>query len=74
MVCYGTCSTRFDFVIVVVCFLPFDAEYVAVARLFRLLRVLKLLHAVPKLQILVNALLKSVPSMGYVSILLGLLF
>ena len=64
----------FDFLIVVVCFLPFNAEYVAVARLFRLLRVLKLLHAVPKLQLLVNALLKSVPSMAYVSILLFLLF
>lgn len=64
----------FDFVIVLVCFLPFDTEYVAVARLFRLLRVLKLLHAVPKLQLLVNALLKSVPSMAYVSILLFLLF
>ncbi len=64
----------FDFVIVAVCFLPFDAQYVAVLRLARLLRVLKLVTALPRLQILVGALLKSIPSMGYVALLLGLLF
>ena len=35
---------------------------------------LKLVRALPKLQILVSALLKSLPSMGYVGLLLGLLF
>ena len=64
----------FDFVIVAVCFLPFNAEYAAVLRLLRLLRVLKLVRALPRLQILVGALLKSIPSMVYVSILLVLLF
>ena len=64
----------FDFTIVAVCFLPIDAQYAMVARLIRLLRVLKLVTAVPRLQILVNALLKSIPSMAYVSILLVLLF
>ncbi len=64
----------FDFAIVAVCFLPFNAEYAAVLRLLRLLRVLKLVRALPRLQILVGALLKSIPSMGYVSILLLLLF
>ena len=64
----------FDFIIVAVCFLPFNAEYAAVLRLLRLLRVLKLVRALPRLQILVGALLKSIPSMGYVSMLLLLLF
>ncbi len=64
----------FDFLIVAVCFLPIDAQYVAVLRLARLLRVLKLVRALPKLQILVSALLKSIPSMVYVAILLALLF
>ena len=64
----------FDFTIVAVCFLPLNAQYVAVLRLARLLRVLKLVRALPKLQILVSALLKSIPSMGYVALLLGLLF
>jgi len=64
----------FDFAIVAVCFMPFDAQYVAVLRLARLLRVLKLVTAVPKLQILVSTLLKSIPSMFYVSVLLMLMF
>jgi len=64
----------FDFAIVAVCFLPFNASGAAILRLARLLRVLKLVRALPKLQILVSALLKSIPSMGYVSFLLALLF
>ena len=64
----------FDFAIVAVCFMPVDAEFVAVLRLARLMRVLKLVRAVPKLQLLVSALLKAIPSMGYVAMLLGLLF
>lgn len=64
----------FDFLIVAVCFLPIGAEYVAVLRLARLLRVLKLVKALPKLQVLVGALLKSIPSMFYIGILLFGLF
>lgn len=64
----------FDFVIVVLCLMPFGGGFVAVLRLLRVLRVLKLVTALPKLQILVGALLKSIPSMFYVSILLMLLF
>lgn len=64
----------FDFLIVAVCFAPVGGQYVAVLRLARLLRVLKLVRAVPKLQLLVSALLKSIPSMGYVALLLGMLF
>ena len=64
----------FDFIIITVAFLPFDAEYIAVLRLIRLLRVLRLVHVLPKLQIMVSALIKSIPSMGYVSVLLGMLF
>jgi len=64
----------FDFLIVVTCFLPIHAQYVMVLRLARLLRVLKLVRALPKLQILVSALLKSIPSMGYVGLLLAILF
>lgn len=64
----------FDFLIVVACLLPFSGSAVTVLRLLRLLRVLKLVRALPKLQILVSALLKSIPSMAYVGIMLGLLF
>jgi len=64
----------FDFLVVVVCFLPVGGTYIAVFRLVRILRVLRLITAIPKLQLLVNALLKSIPSMSYVGILLLLHF
>ncbi len=64
----------FDFVIVAAAFLPFGGSSIAILRLLRLLRVLKLVKALPKLQMLVGALLKSIPSMAYVSVLLLLLF
>jgi voltage-gated sodium channel len=64
----------FDFLIVAVCFLPIGGAYIAVLRLARILRVFRLVTAMPKLQILVGALLKSIPSMGYVGLLLFLLF
>lgn len=64
----------FDFVIVAICFLPLHAQFAAVLRLVRVLRVLRLVSALPRLQILVGALLKSIPSMGYVAVLLILHF
>jgi len=64
----------FDFTIVVVCLLPFQGHYAAVLRLARVLRALRLVSAVPRLQLLVGSLLRSIPSMGYIGILLGILF
>lgn len=64
----------FDFTVVAVCFLPINAQYAAVLRLARVFRSLRLVTAVPKLQLLVNALLVSLPSMFYVGMLLSLLF
>lgn len=64
----------FDFLIVAFCLLPVGGPFAAVLRLARILRVLRLLTALPKLQLLVGALLKSLSAMGYVSLLLALLF
>ncbi len=64
----------FDFTIVAVCLLPLDSEFAAVLRLARVLRVFRLVTILPKLQLLVGTLLKSIPSMGYVGLLLSLLF
>lgn len=67
----------FDFLIVAVCFIPFEGEsaaFLPVLRLARILRVFKLVTALPKLQLIVGALLKSIPSMMYVVILLLLHF
>lgn len=64
----------FDFTIVAICLMPFAGPWVAVIRLARVLRILRLVTTVPKLQIIVGALLRSLPSMGYVGILLFLHF
>jgi voltage-gated sodium channel len=64
----------FDFLIIVVCLLPVVGPFAAVLRLARALRLLRLVSALPKLQLLVGALLKSLAAMGYVSLLLALLF
>lgn len=61
-----------DFLIVTACFLPSGSNAMAVFRLVRVLRVLRLLTAFPKLQAIVSGLLKSVPSIGYVVALLAL--
>jgi len=64
----------FDFSIIMVCLLPFGGHFAAVLRLARILRVLRLITTLPKLQLLVGSLIKSIPSIGYVGMLLGLLF
>jgi len=64
----------FDFLIVLVCLLPIDAQFSAVLRMARLVRTLRLVAILPRLQLLVGALLKSIPSLGYIGILLGLHF
>lgn len=64
----------FDFLIVVFCLVPGTGTFGAVLRLARVLRLLRLVTALPKLQLLVGALLKSLSAMGYVSLLLSLLF
>ncbi len=64
----------FDCLIVTLCLLPVAGPFAAVLRLARVLRLLRLVSALPKLQLLVGALLKSLSAMGYVSLLLALLF
>ena len=64
----------FDFLIVAVCLMPVDAQFGTVLRMARLLRTLRLITMLPRLQLLVTTLLKSIPSLGYIGILLGLHF
>jgi voltage-gated sodium channel len=64
----------FDLAIIVVCFLPFKTQFATVFRLARLLRTLRMVTILPRLQVLVGALLKSIPSLGYIGLLLGLHF
>lgn len=65
----------FDFLIVAVCLIPnIDTHYVVVLRIVRVLRILRMITFLPKLRLLIGALLKSIPSMGYVLMLITLLF
>lgn len=60
----------FDFIIVTASLIPMDhSEMVLLARLLRVFRVLRLVSMVPELRILLSALVKSLPRMGYVALL-----
>ena len=63
----------FDFAIVALLLLPLG-EYFVMLRIVRLLRVFRLITALPRLRIIVCALIRSFPSIGYVFIILGVVF
>jgi voltage-gated sodium channel len=50
-----------------------DSQFAVVLRLVRTLRLLRLVSALPKIQLLVGALVKSFASMGYVGLPLSLM-
>jgi len=65
----------FDTFIVAVSLIPIDdSEGVLLARLLRIFRVLRLISFVPELRMLVGALLKAIPRMGYVVLLMFVIF
>jgi voltage-gated sodium channel len=64
----------FDFFVTAIFYLPFVGSEVAVLRLARVLRVLRLLTAFPELQLIVGALIHSIPSMAHIGLLLFLQF
>ena len=64
----------FDFLIVGLCVLPFEAQFTTVLRMARVARTLRLVSILPRLQLLVGALLKAIPSLGYIGVLLGIHF
>jgi len=71
---FGDGWNLFDFTIVVLSLLPFSGELAMVARMVRLLRVLRLVSAVPKLRLVVATLVHALPGMGHVLMLVALLF
>lgn len=65
----------FDFIIVAVCLIPVgDTHFFAVFRILRVLRILRMINFLPKLRLLIGALIKSIPSMGYIILLIAILF
>mgnify|MGYP005817486165 CR=1 FL=1 len=64
----------FDFSIVVGSLIPAGGSGVLLARLLRVFRVLRLVSMVPELRLLINALLKAIPRMGYIALLMFVIF
>ena len=65
----------FDTLIVAASLIPIDnSEMVLLARLIRVFRVLRLVSFIPELRILISALLKALPPMGYVLLLMFIMF
>jgi voltage-gated sodium channel len=60
----------FDFATVAIFYLPFVGSHVAILRLARIIRMMRLIRAVPGLRLLVVALIHSLPSIGYIGLLL----
>ncbi|MCU7849774.1 MAG: ion transporter [Candidatus Thiodiazotropha sp. (ex Lucinoma kastoroae)] len=65
----------FDFVIVTASMIPVeDSEAALLGRLLRIFRVLRLVSIIPELRVLLNAFVTAIPRMGYVSLLMFIIF
>lgn len=65
----------FDFIIVVASLVPVDdSEAALLGRLLRVFRVLRLVSIIPELRVLLNAFLTAIPRMGYVALLMFIVF
>jgi voltage-gated sodium channel len=64
----------FDTAIVIGSLIPAGGSGILLARLLRVFRVLRLVSMVPELRLLVNALLKAIPRMGYIALLMFVIF
>lgn len=64
----------FDTIIVIGSLIPAGGSGVLLARLLRVFRVLRLVSMVPELRLLINALLKAIPRMGYIALLMFVIF
>jgi len=63
----------FDVTVVGLSLVPGVGAFATVARLARVLRTLRLLSVSPQLRLIVATMMKSIPSLGHVGLLLGLL-
>jgi voltage-gated sodium channel len=65
----------FDTLIVVVSLIPIqDGDLVLIGRLIRVFRVLRMVSIVPELRMLINSLLKALPQLGYVALMMFIIF
>lgn len=65
----------FDSLVVVISLIPVDdSEMALLARLVRVFRVLRMVSVVPELRVLINSLIKALPQLGYVVLLMFIIF
>jgi voltage-gated sodium channel len=65
----------FDTIVVIGSLIPMaDSEAVLLGRLLRIFRVLRLVSVVPELRFLIDSLLKAIPRMGYIALLMFIIF
>ena len=64
----------FDFSLIVLSLLPIAAEFALLGRVLRLLRVIRLINVFPELRLIVETLLRSIPSMLHITMLMSILF
>lgn len=65
----------FDTLVVAISLIPVDdSEMALLARLVRVFRVLRMVSVVPELRVLINSLIKALPQLGYVVLLMFIIF
>ncbi len=63
----------FDFFIVAISLFPAAGSF-SVFRALRIVRTLRLLKSIPKLRLIIESLLKSIPSIGWITVLLSIVY
>jgi len=65
----------FDTLVVMISLIPIDdSEMALLARLVRVFRVLRMISVIPELRILINSLITALPQLGYVMLLMFIIF
>lgn len=65
----------FDTLVVIISLIPIDdSEMALLARLVRIFRVLRMISIIPELRVLINSLIKAMPQLGYVMLLMFIIF
>jgi voltage-gated sodium channel len=65
----------FDRLIVIISLIPIqDSELALIGRLIRIFRVLRMVSMIPELRLLLNSLIRALPQLGYVVLLMFIIF
>ena len=63
----------FDFLVVAIAFVPGNGAF-SILRVFRIFRALRLLYRIPHLRVIIESLFSSIPSIGWICVLLSIWF